>query len=123
MGIILEQRRHPGEQGQRGRRIGAVAPAGRLLVRGRDVTFLSPTSGTVIDPIRRKLGIRTIVAVGVSVTLALTNLVFDAVNAGYQVVVPRDAVAGLPATYVEAVFEHTLGLVATVTTTAEVVAA
>ena len=44
-------------------------------------------------------------------------------NAGYQVVVPRDAVAGLPPAYVEAVFEHTLGLVATITATADVVAA
>src|SRR5207244_325080 len=43
------------------------------------------------------------------------------VTAGYQVVVPRDAVAGLPAAYVEAVFEHTLGLVATITTTAQIV--
>jgi len=84
---------------------------------------LSPMHGTELDPILRNLGIRTIVAVGVSVNLALTNLVFDAVNAGYQVVVPRDAVAGLPPAYVDAVFEHTLGLVATVTTTADVVAA
>jgi len=45
----------------------------------------------------RNLGIRTIVAAGVSVNVALSNLVFDGVNVGYQVVVPRDAVAGLPA--------------------------
>ena len=82
---------------------------------------LSPMHGTELDPILRNLGIRTVVAVGVSVNLALTNLVLDAVNAGYQVVVPRDAVAGLPAAYVEAVFEHTLGLVATITTTAQIV--
>ena len=82
---------------------------------------LSPMHGTELDPILRNLGVRTIVAVGVSVNLALTNLVLDAVNAGYQVVVPRDAVAGLPPAYVEAVFEHTLGLVATITTAAEVV--
>jgi len=81
---------------------------------------LSPMHGTELDPILRNLGIRTVVAVGVSVNLALTNLVLDAVNAGYQVVVPRDAVAGLPAAYVDAVFEHTLSLVATVTTAAEV---
>jgi len=82
---------------------------------------LSPLHGTELDPILRNLGIRTVVAVGVSVNLALTNLVLDAVNAGYQVVVPRDAVAGLPPAYVEAVFEHTLGLVATITTTAQIV--
>ena len=49
------------------------------------------------------------------------NDVLDAVNPGYQVVVPGDAVAGLPAAYVDAVFEHTLGLVATITTTAQIV--
>jgi len=84
---------------------------------------VSPMHGTELDPILRNLGMTTLVAVGVSVNIALTNLVFDAVNAGYQVVVPRDAVAGLPADYVEAVFAHTLGLIATVTTTADVVAA
>jgi len=81
---------------------------------------LSPMSGTELDPVLRNLGVRTIVAVGVSVNVAITNLVFDAVNAGYQVVVPRDAVAGIPPSYVDVVFEHTLGLLATVTTAAEV---
>jgi len=84
---------------------------------------LSPMHSTELDPILRNLGVRTVVAVGVSVNLALTNLVFDAVNAAYQVVVPRDAVAGVPAAYVDAVLEHTLGLVATLTTTADVLAA
>jgi biuret amidohydrolase len=45
------------------------------------------------------------------------------VNAGYQVVIPRDAVAGLPADYVEAVFANTLSLVATLTTADAVIAA
>jgi len=84
---------------------------------------VSPMHGTELDAVLRNLGVRTIVAAGVSVNVALTNLVFDAVNAAYQVVVPRDAVAGLPAAYVDAVFEHTLGLLATLTTTADVVRA
>jgi nicotinamidase-related amidase len=83
---------------------------------------LSPMHATGLDPVLRNLGVRTIVAAGVSINVAITNLVFDAVNAGYQVVIARDAVAGLPPEYVEAVFAHTLGLLATVTTTAEVVA-
>jgi biuret amidohydrolase len=52
----------------------------------------------------------------VSLNVAVTNVVFDAVNRGYQVVVPRDAVAGVPADYAEAVLEHTVSLVATLTT-------
>jgi nicotinamidase-related amidase len=83
---------------------------------------LSPMNGTGLDPVLRNLGVRTIVATGVSVNVAISNLVFDAVNAGYQVVVPRDAVAGLPPGYVDAVFEHTLGLLATITTAADVLA-
>jgi nicotinamidase-related amidase len=84
---------------------------------------LSPFSGTGLDPILRNLGVRTIVGVGVSVNVAIQNLAFDAVNAAYQVVIPRDAVAGFPREYQEAVFEHTLGAVATLTTTADVLAA
>ena len=83
---------------------------------------LSPFSGTGLDPILRNLGVRTIVGVGVSVNVAIQNLAFDAVNAAYQVVIPRDAVAGFPREYQEAVFEHTLGAVATLTTTADLLA-
>ncbi len=52
-----------------------------------------------------------------SVNLALMGLAFEAVNLGYQIVLPRDAVAGVGAAYVDAVFEHTFSLIATVTTT------
>jgi nicotinamidase-related amidase len=74
---------------------------------------LSPFQGTELDFVLRNLGVRTLVGVGVSVNVAITNLAFDAVNAGYQVVIPRDAVAGWPREYVEMVFAHTLGAVAT----------
>jgi nicotinamidase-related amidase len=84
---------------------------------------LSPMGNTDLDPILRNAGVTTIVVTGVSVNIAVTNLAFDAVNAGYQVVIPRDAVAGLPADYVEAVFANTLSLVATLTTTDELLAA
>jgi nicotinamidase-related amidase len=84
---------------------------------------LSPFQGTELDFLLRNEGVTTIVGVGVSVNVAIQNLAFDAVNAGYQVVIPTDAVAGFPADYVEKVFAHTLSAVATLTTTAEVVAA
>jgi nicotinamidase-related amidase len=82
---------------------------------------IGPMSGTQLDPMLRNLGVRTIVGVGVSVNVGVTNLVFDAVNLGYQVVVPRDEVAGVPADYADAVLDNTLHIVATLTTTAEVV--
>lgn len=80
---------------------------------------LGPMGGTDLDAILRNLDVRTIVAVGVSVNVAITNLAMDAVNAGYRVVVPRDAVAGIPADYAAAVIDNTLSLLATVTTTDE----
>ncbi len=83
---------------------------------------LGPFAGTDLDPILRNLGVTTIVGVGVSINVGMTNLVMDAVNLGYQVVIPRDAVAGLPAEYAQAVIENTLALLATVTTTADVIA-
>ena len=75
---------------------------------------LGPMAGTDLDPVLRNLGITTIVVVGVSLNVAITNLVMDAVNAGYQVVLPRDAVAGTPAEYGDAVIDNTLSLLATV---------
>ncbi len=84
---------------------------------------VSPFQGTELDFILRNHGIETIVGVGVSVNVAITNLTFDAVNAAYQVVLPRDAVAGTPDAYVEMVFQHTLRNVATIVTSDDVVAA
>jgi nicotinamidase-related amidase len=84
---------------------------------------LSPMGNTDLDAVLRNAGITTVIATGVSVNIAITNLAFDAVNAGYQVVIPTDAVAGLPADYVQAVFTNTLSLVATLTTADAIIAA
>lgn len=83
---------------------------------------LSPFQGTELDFILRNQGVRTIVGVGVSVNVAIQNLAFDAVNSSYQVVIPRDAVAGFPAEYVKAVFANTLGAVATLVTSDDLIA-
>jgi len=84
---------------------------------------LGPMTGTQLDSILRNLGVTTIVGVGVSVNIGMTNLAFDAVNHGYQIVMPRDAVAGVPADYAQSVIDNTLALVATITTTDDIVAA
>ena len=83
---------------------------------------LDPMAGTDLDPVLRNLGITTIVVTGVSVNVAVTNLVMDAVNRGYDVVLPRDAVCGVPRDYADAVIDNTLALLAAVTTTDELVA-
>jgi nicotinamidase-related amidase len=84
---------------------------------------LGPMGGTDLDAILRNLGVRTIIAVGVSLNVAILNLVMDAVNVGYRVVLPRDAVAGIPREYGEAIIDNTLALLATVTNTDELITA
>ena len=84
---------------------------------------LGPMGGTDLDPVLRNLGVSTIVGVGVSVNLGMANFVMDAVNAGYQFVLPRDAVAGVPPDYAEAVIDNTLSLIATVVTVDDVIGA
>ncbi|MDG4669257.1 cysteine hydrolase [Mycobacterium sp. 236(2023)] len=81
---------------------------------------VGPMTGTDLDSLLRNLNIKTIVGVGVSVNVAITNFVMDAVNRGYQFVLPRDAVAGVPREYADAVIDNSLSLLATVTTTSEV---
>lgn len=87
-------------------------PADIVLTR---MHGLSPMHGTELDAVLRNLGVTTVVGVGVSLNVAIVNLAFDAVNLGYQVVIPRDGVAGTPLDYADGVLEHTLPMVATVT--------
>jgi hypothetical protein len=55
------------------------------------------------------------------VNLAITNLCMDAVNKAYHVVVPRDAVAGVPTEYAKTIIDNMLSLLATITTTDELI--
>ena len=89
-------------------------PADLVLSRWHGV---GPMGGTDLDSVLRNLGVTTIVVVGVSLNIAIPNAVMDAVNAAYRVVVPRDAVAGIPTEYGEAIITNTLSLLATITTT------
>lgn len=95
-------------------------PADLVLCR---LHGLNPMGGTDLDPVLRNLGVTTLVVTGVSVNVAITNLVMDAVNLGYRVVLPRDAVCGIPAGYADAVIDNTLGLLATISTVDELVTA
>jgi len=84
---------------------------------------LGPMGGTDLDAVLRNMGVTTIVGVGVSVNVAMLNFAMDAVNAGYQFVMPRDAVAGIPEAYAESVLDNTISLLATLPTTDDVLAA
>ena len=83
---------------------------------------LTPFVSTELDQVLRNCGIRTVVAVGNSINIGILGLVLVAVDLGYQVVVPRDAVVGVPVDYGDSVLDNTIALLATITTTAELVA-
>jgi biuret amidohydrolase len=81
---------------------------------------LSPLTGSPLDSLLRNDGIRTIVVMGVSLNIAIPNLVFDAVNRSYQVVLVSDAVAGVPPEYGAQMMQHTLSLLCTIATSEEI---
>jgi biuret amidohydrolase len=89
-------------------------PSDLVLSRWHGV---GPMGGTDLDAVLRNLDVSTVVVVGVSLNIAIPNLVMDAVNAAYRVIVPHDAVAGIPADYGAAMIANTLSLLATITST------
>ena len=106
----------------------AVEVLDEIGVEENDTLFfrqhgLSPMQGTELDSLFRNAGVTTIVLAGVSANIAIPNTTFDAVNRSYQVVIPRDAIAGTPAEYTEQLLQHTLAYIATLTTTADLVTA
>jgi biuret amidohydrolase len=80
---------------------------------------MTPFMSTSLDQILRNLGVRTVVATGVSVNLGVLGMVMSAVDLGYQVVLVRDAVVGVPVEYADAVIDNSLSLLATVVTSDE----
>jgi biuret amidohydrolase len=103
-----------------------VQPVAELGSMAGDIVLpryhgLSPMTGSPLDSLLRNAGVATVVVVGVSLNVAIPNLVFDAVNRSYQVVVVTDAVVGTPLDYGQQVLTHTLSLVATLASTDELV--
>jgi biuret amidohydrolase len=84
---------------------------------------LTPWMGTELDALLRNMGVTTVVATGVSVNIGVFGMVLGAVDLGYDVVLARDAVAGVPHEYAESQIDGTLSLLATVVTSADLLAA
>jgi biuret amidohydrolase len=81
---------------------------------------MGAVTDTGVVPVLRNLGVTSVVVVGVSLNVGIPNTCMDLMNHGFEVVVPRDAVAGTPEEYGEQVIEHTLKVIATVTTAAAI---
>jgi nicotinamidase-related amidase len=83
---------------------------------------VAPFVGTDLHARLRNLGIENVVLVGGSVNVGIVGAAIEAVDLGYRVVIPRDGVIGHPTDYADLVLEHTLSLLARITTVAEVIA-
>ena len=84
---------------------------------------VSPFTGTDLDSILRSRRIETIVAVGVSLNVGIVGLCIEAVNLGYRVVVPADAVAAVPARAAESMLTNTIAQLALITDVDSIIAA
>ena len=71
----------------------------------------------------RNLGVRTIVLMGVSLNLGIIGAALSALDLGYQVVIVRDAVIGIPHDYGEAMLANSLAMIATIVTADELIGA
>ena len=80
---------------------------------------MSSVSDTGVDPLLRTLGVSTVVVTGVSVNIGVMNVTMDLANRGFDVVIPRDAVAGTPDSYTALAIDNSLRFLATITTTAD----
>jgi nicotinamidase-related amidase len=111
-----------------GRPVDGTYPCPELGPDERDIVMsrlhgLGSVTDTGVVPVLRNLGITTVVVTGISLNVGIPNAVMDLVNHAFEVVVPRDAVAGVPDEYGEQVIEHTIRVLATVTTVDELISA
>jgi biuret amidohydrolase len=93
-----------------------VEPSDLLVSR---LHGMSPFTDTGLDMMLRNMGVSTVVAAGVSLNIGVTGLVIEAVNRAYDVVLVRDACAGVPPEYGDMVIDNSLSLISRVTTVDE----
>lgn len=82
---------------------------------------LTPFTGTTLDALVRSLGVSQLVICGVSLNVGILGAVVEAVGLGYEVMVPIDAVVGVPVVYGESVIRNSLRPLASLATTDEIV--
>ncbi|OBH16862.1 cysteine hydrolase [Mycobacterium sp. E3247] len=83
---------------------------------------LFPTLDTDLLAVLRRLGVDTVVLAGVSLNLALPVTAGQLSDAGFHLIVARDAVAGTPPDYGQQVLTHTIAMLGRLTTTDELIA-
>jgi len=82
---------------------------------------LTPFTSTDLDQILRNLRVTTVVAIGSSINVGILGMVLSAVDLGYRVVVPDNAVVGVPPEYGRSVMSNTIALLATIVSVEDLV--
>lgn len=82
---------------------------------------LFPTLDSELLPVLKGLGVTTIVLAGVSLNLAITHTAGHATQAGFDLVVPRDAVGGTPSSYADQVLDNTIAVLGRLTSVDELI--
>lgn len=77
---------------------------------------LFPTLDSELLPVLRGLGVDTVVLTGVSLNLALPVTAGHVTQAGFHLIVPRDAVGGTPSVYGNQVLNNTIAVLGRITT-------
>jgi nicotinamidase-related amidase len=90
-----------------------LAPTDLVLPRHHG---LFPTLDSELLPVLKGLGVSTIVLAGVSLNLAITHTAGHVTQAGFELIVPRDAVGGTPKGYAEQVLDNTIAVLGRLTT-------
>lgn len=130
---VTDERRADGLGRARNLMIGrAVKDGSEYFVHGDIVGPLTPRDGDIVigrahgmtgfyttplDAYLRNLGITSVILTGVSANIAVNGTAIEAMNLGYRVIVPSDAIAGDPPEYVEALLKYTIRNVALVAPT------
>jgi len=83
---------------------------------------LFPTLDTELLPVLRNIGVETVVLTGVSLNLALPHTAGHLTQAGFRLIVPRDAVGGTPPSYAQQVLTHSIAVLGKLTTVDELIA-
>jgi nicotinamidase-related amidase len=96
-----------------------LGPADLVLPRHHG---LFPTMDSELLPVLKGLGVRTIVLTGVSLNLALPITAGHATQAGFKLIVPRDAVGGTPADYANQVLDNSIAVLGRLTTVDDLIA-
>ncbi|TVS84747.1 isochorismatase family protein [Mycobacterium helveticum] len=90
-----------------------LAPTDLVLPRHHG---LFPTLDSELLPVLKGLGVSTIVLAGVSLNLAITHTAGHVTQAGFDLIVPRDAVGGTPQDYAQQVLDNTIAVLGRLTT-------